>query len=60
VQGVRGLGGGIEYAIAADFCATLTPQFLDDPKPTCAQLRDAVRRPLTAGAVIIPSSVSWR
>jgi len=44
VQGVRGLGGGIEYAIAADFCATLIPQFLDDPKPTCAQLRDAVRR----------------
>ncbi len=44
LQGVRGLGGGIEYAIAADFCATLIPQFIDEPKPTCGQLRDAVRR----------------
>ncbi|MDJ0950140.1 MAG: hypothetical protein QNJ94_14580 [Alphaproteobacteria bacterium] len=40
---VRGLGGGVEYAIADDFCDTLLPAFLDDPKPDCAALRSAIR-----------------
>jgi len=43
-HGVRGLGGGIEYAIADDFCDQLIPAFLDEPKPTCEQLKDVIRR----------------
>ncbi len=43
-RGARGLGGGLEYALAADFCPVLSARFLDVPPPTCAQLRDAVRR----------------
>ena len=42
-QGVRGLGGGLEYAIAPDFCDRLIPQFIDSPPPTCDQLRQAIR-----------------
>lgn len=45
-HGVRGLGGGIEYAIADDFCERLIPQFLDDPKPTCEQITEVIRRSL--------------
>ncbi|MGH2452266.1 MAG: hypothetical protein ACRDF5_00660 [bacterium] len=41
---MRGLGGGIEYAVAADFCATISPRFVDVPRPSCAQLEDALRR----------------
>jgi hypothetical protein len=43
-QGVRGLGGGIEYAIADDFCERLIPSFIDNPKPTCEQLKDVIKR----------------
>jgi hypothetical protein len=44
LHGIRGLGGGIEYALAADFCAALSPRFIDTPRPSCAQLEDALRR----------------
>jgi len=44
LHGVRGLGGGIEYALAADFCAALIPRFIDTRRPSCAQLEEALRR----------------
>jgi hypothetical protein len=43
-NGVRGLGGGIEYSVSPDFCATLIPQFIDEPKPACDDLRVSIRR----------------
>jgi hypothetical protein len=43
-QGVRGLGGGIEYAIAEDFCVNIIPRFEDEPKPTCDQLKEVIQR----------------
>lgn len=43
-DGVRGLGGGLEYAIADGFCSSLIPVFLDDPKPTCEQLKEIIKR----------------
>lgn len=43
-QGVRGLGGGLEYAIAEDFCTNIIPRFLDEPKPTCEQLKEVTKR----------------
>ncbi len=43
-DGQRGLGGGIEYAVAADFCQNLLPRFVhDQPQPSCDQLADALR-----------------
>jgi hypothetical protein len=44
---VRGLGGGIEYAVAAEVCANLIPLFIDEPRPTCDQLQQAVQRAFT-------------
>ncbi len=41
---VRGLGGGIEYAIAGDFCTNIIPRFIDEPKPTCGQLKEAIKK----------------
>jgi len=44
-SGQRGLGGGIEYSIAPDFCSNIILLFSgDNPKPTCAQLKAAIRR----------------
>jgi hypothetical protein len=43
-NGVRGLGGGIEYAIADDFCEKMIPLFIDNPQPTCEQLKLIVQR----------------
>jgi hypothetical protein len=43
-SGVRGLGGGLEYAVDDDFCVYLIPRFLDEPKPTCEQLRAVIQR----------------
>lgn len=40
----RGLGGGVEYAVAEDFCEVLLPRFIDDPKPQCADLLSAIAR----------------
>ncbi len=43
-DGVRGLGGGIEYSIDAGFCSRLIPFFIDSPRPSCAQLKTAIKR----------------
>ena len=43
-DGVRGLGGGIEYAVAEDFCDRIIPRFIDEPKPTCNQLIEVIQR----------------
>nr|BAL59195.1 hypothetical conserved protein [Candidatus Acetothermum autotrophicum] len=43
-QRVRGLGGGLEYALEDGWCEQLTPIFLDDPKPTCEQLLEITKR----------------
>ncbi len=42
-DGVRGMGGGLEYAVADDFCERLLPRFVDEPKPSCGQLREAIQ-----------------
>jgi hypothetical protein len=56
-NGMRGLGGGLEYALADDFCDVLIPRFtLDDPKPTCEQLREVLKKAFdrwTAGHPIL-------
>lgn len=36
---VYGLGGGLEYALAPDFCDVMLPKIVDTPKPTCEQLK---------------------
>ncbi len=41
-QGVRGLGGGLEYSISSEFCARMIPRFIDNP--TCEQLRQSVQQ----------------
>ena len=41
-QGVRGLGGGLEYSISAEFCARIIPSFIDHP--SCGQLRQSVQQ----------------
>ena len=41
---VRGLGGGLEYAIARDFFDRILPSFVDQARPTKAQLIEAIRR----------------
>lgn len=43
-KGVRGLGGGIEYAVADDFCEQMIPTFFDEPKPTCEQIKEIIKR----------------
>ena len=42
-QNVRGLGGGVEYAIAAELCSKLIPRFVESPPPTCDQVHEAIR-----------------
>ena len=41
-DGVRGLGGGLEYSISAEFCANLIPQFVDSP--SCEEIRHSVQQ----------------
>ena len=41
-DGVRGLGGGLEYAISADFCTSLIPRFIDSP--SCEDLRLSIQQ----------------
>ena len=41
-QGVRGLGGGLEYTVASDFCTRMIPLFVD--APTCTQLRQSIQQ----------------
>ncbi|MES2154515.1 MAG: hypothetical protein V4510_05205 [bacterium] len=45
-SGQRGLGGGLEYSIAPDFCANLLPRFTLEPELTCDQLRSATEQAL--------------
>lgn len=40
---IRGLDGGIEYSISEDFCARMLRRFIDQPRPDCQQLRDAIQ-----------------
>lgn len=40
---VRGLGGGIEYAVDADLCDRLTSRFIDTPRPSCNGILHAIR-----------------
>lgn len=54
-QGVRGLGGGIEYAISDDFCDQLLPRIVDTPAPTCEAIKDAIQRNAAAWAVGQPA-----
>ncbi len=42
-EGVRGLGNGLEYAIASDFCERLLPQFRDPYPPNCEQVKEAIQ-----------------
>jgi hypothetical protein len=48
---VRGLGGGLEYSVAKDFCDRLIPKFIDSPQPTCAQLRQAMQQAFDGWAI---------
>ncbi len=43
-QGERGLGGGLEYAIASNFCRRLIPRFIDQPKPSCSRLETVIQQ----------------
>jgi hypothetical protein len=54
--GVRGLGGGLEYAVAADLCDRVLPMFREEVPPTCEELTDAVRGAMehwTAGSATL-------
>ena len=41
-DGVRGLGGGLEYVVSSDFCAAIIPRFVD--RPACEQVQDSVQQ----------------
>ena len=43
LDGVRGLGDGLEYAIAPHFCERLVPQFRDPYPPECDQVKAALK-----------------
>ena len=43
-HGVRGLGGGLEYAIASDCCTTLILQIVDSP--SCNKLKGVIQEKL--------------
>lgn len=42
--GSRGLGGGLEYALDDRFCDWMRPYIVDEPTPSCAEIRAAVGR----------------
>lgn len=42
-QNIRGLGGGIEYAIAPNFCSQLSPRFIDLPQPSCEEIQQSIK-----------------
>lgn len=50
-DGVRGLGGGIEYAIADDFCFQIIQTLIDETKPTCEQIKEIIQRAFDKWAV---------
>lgn len=41
--GIRGLGGGIEWSLAENFCDRLIPRFADTPRPNCDQIRTEIQ-----------------
>lgn len=43
VFNIRGLGEGLEYAIAPNFCSRIIPLFADTKPPTCAQLQTSIQ-----------------
>lgn len=43
---VRGLGEGLEYAIASDFCSQIIPLFQDRQPPTCTQIEGEIQKAL--------------
>ena len=47
-DGVRGLGGGVEYMVSPDFCDRLIPRFVDPTPPSCVQLEATVQKMLDA------------
>lgn len=49
-DGVRGLGGGIEYSVADSLCAQIQPQFLEIPPPSCAEISAMIHRGLNRWA----------
>jgi len=46
LSNVRGLGEGLEYAIAPDFCAQIIPLFRDRQPPTCPQIQTEIQTAL--------------
>lgn len=40
---IRGLGEGLEYAIAPDFCSRIIPLFADTKPPTCDQIQTSIQ-----------------
>ncbi len=46
LSNVRGLGEGLEYAIAPDFCAQIIPLFQDRQPPTCPQIEAEIQKAL--------------
>lgn len=46
LSNVRGLGEGLEYAIASDFCSQIIPLFQDPQPPTCAQIEAEIQKAL--------------
>ncbi|HAX79323.1 MAG TPA: hypothetical protein DCY88_26740 [Cyanobacteria bacterium UBA11372] len=43
-QNFRGLGGGIEYAIAPSFCSQILPRFIDRPQPSCEEIQQSIQQ----------------
>lgn len=43
LSNVRGVGEGLEYAIAPDFCTQIIPLFEDRRPPNCAQLEQEIQ-----------------
>ncbi len=44
LSNIRGLGEGLEYAIAPDFCSQIIPLFQDRQPPNCAQIEQEIQK----------------
>jgi hypothetical protein len=53
-DGVRGLGGGLEYSVSPGFCNRLIPSFVEEVPPTCPQLRQSIQVALNRWTVKHP------
>ncbi len=53
-EGVRGLGDGLEFSIASDFCERLVPQFRDPSPPDCDQVITSLKVALNQWAADHP------